>query len=467
MRNKIFAWLLLAALCVALFGCTQPQQNTEPMSSATEKNPTEGIGESQTPATQPPTEAPTEAPAEPFRVGDIYITTEGALSEEYQQAKIRVDFGKDSIAEQTVRIKHRGNLSLKYADKKSYNIKFEEKVSFLGMEQGKKWSLLADPFDKSLLRPILAMEYAHSIGIKVTSQTRLCRVWLDGKYQGVYTALEPVDDGKRGIDIDLKNGDFLFERNFNPTRVEEDITYFTTSANMRFEVNAPETPTADELKHIVATVNAMEAAIKTKDFAQYSKVIDVASFVNFYIFQELIKDVDFGHFSTRYYVKNGILYAGPPWDLDLSMGNLTKNHWEDTYMEYHNLSGYGDGSGDSTHSFWANEKDFYRWLCQDEAFMKLVAKRWAEVKAMTDNLVQANELGLSRIDWYLENAGEILESNYTKEGAGWPLSYKLVSLEYDEPAKDYVGNVEILRNWLIRRIAWLDNAFSSNDMSSN
>jgi hypothetical protein len=236
---------------------------------------------------------------------------------------------------------------------------------------------------------------------------------------------------------------------------------------MRFELNAPEVPTDAQLKQIVATVNALESTIRAKDFAQYSKVINVESFVNFYIFQELIKDVDFGHFSTRYYVKDGILYAGPPWDLDLSMGNLTKNHWEDTYMEYHNMSGYGDGSGDSTHGLWADKKDFYRWLCQDEAFMQLVAKRWAEVKAMTDNLVQANELGLSRIDWYLENAGEILESNYTKEGAGWPLSYKLVSLEYDEPAKDYVGNVEILRNWLTRRIAWLDSAFSSDNINSN
>ena len=191
------------------------------------------------------------------------------------------------------------------------------------------------------------------------------------------------------------------------------------------------------------------------------------SFVNFYIFQELIKDVDFGHFSTRYYVKDGILYAGPPWDLDLSMGNLTKDHWEDTYKKYHNMPGYGDGSEDSTHGFWGNEKDFYRWLCKDEAFMKLVVKRWAEVKSMTDNLVRANELGLSRIDWYLENAGEILESNYTSEGAGWPLHCKLVNLEYDEPAKDYVGNVEILRNWLIGRINWLDNAFLSNSMTSD
>lgn len=470
MGRKISAGLLLVAICCSFFGCVSHQENTDPSWSETEPASVGGVTQNSTqettvPPTEPPTEPVTEASAELFCVGDIYISSEASLTGEYQQASVRIDFGEDSLQEQTVRIKHRGNLSQKYADKKSYNIKFEDKVSLLGMEEGKKWSLLADPFDKSLLRPILAFEYARAIGIDVASQARLCRVWLDGVYQGVYTALEPVDDGKRGIDIDLENGDFLLERNFNSNRYEEGVTYITTSYGMRFEINAPEIPTDAQLAQIKDTVNALEAVIQTKNLEQYSKVIDVESFVNFYIFQELVKDVDFGHFSTRYYVKDGVLYAGPPWDLDLSMGNLTRNHDEVTYKEYHNLSGYGDGSGDSTHGFWANEKDFYRWLCQDEAFMELVARRWAQMKPMTDNLVQANELGLSRIDWYLENAGEILESNYTPEGAGWPLSYKLVNLEYDEPAKDYIGNVEILRNWLIGRIAWLDSAFFSDNIN--
>lgn len=467
MRRKIFAGLLLVVLGISMFGCAFHQEDSTSIPSETEM-PTDAGGETQSSTqapTEPPTEPVTETPVEPFRVGDVYITSTTSLTEEYQQATLRIDFGKNSLQEQTVRIKHRGNSTQKYADKKSFNIKFEEKISFLGMEKGKKWCLLADPFDKTLLRPILACDYAYSIGIDVTSQAKLCRVWLNGKYLGVYTAMEPVDDGKRGVDINLENGDFLFERNFNDNRTEEGITYFSTSYGMRFELNAPEIPTDAQLAQIKDKVNALETVIKTKDFAQYSKVINVESFVNFYIFQELVKDIDFGHFSTRYYVKDGILYAGPPWDLDLSMGNLTQNHWEENYKEYHNMSGYGDGSGDSTHGFWCNEKDFYRWLCRDEQFMKLVVKRWAEMKPMTDNLVQANELGLSRIDWYMENAREILESNYSEEGAGWPISYKLISLEYDEPAKNYIGNVEILRNWLIDRIAWLDEAFSSYNIN--
>ena len=45
--------------------------------------------------------------------------------------------------------------------------------------------------------------------------------------------------------------------------------------------------------------------------------------INYYIFQEVIKDVDFGNLSTRYYCQDGKLHAGPPWDMDLTWGNIS------------------------------------------------------------------------------------------------------------------------------------------------
>jgi hypothetical protein len=135
------------------------------------------------------------------------------------------------------------------------------------MEEGKKWSLLADPFDKSLLRPILAMEYAQALGIPFTSQVRLCRVWLNGKYRGVYTAVEPVDVKENRVEIDLDAGDFLFERNYNDIREEEGITYFKTNYGLRFELNEPEVPTAEQLDG--AWQNAMTLLKKIGGNAAY------------------------------------------------------------------------------------------------------------------------------------------------------------------------------------------------------
>ena len=454
--KKTISLICLLALLASLAGCTtvplepvtQPSQ-TLPSTQATQ--PSQPTVPTQ--ATVPPTE--TTQPVETaFTVGDVYITADHELSGEYSEASVRVEMEGHSLPEQKVTIKHRGNLSQQYASKKSYNIKFKEKVSLFGMEEGKKWSLLADPFDKSLLRPILAMEYAQALGIPFTSQVRLCRVWLNGKYRGVYTAIEPVDVKTNRVEIDLDAGDFLFERNYNDIREEEGVTYFKTNYGLRFELNEPEVPTQEQLDAVKTTLNAIEAAIRTLDHTQYGRYINIDSFVNFYILHEVCKDVDFGHFSTRYYVSGGVLFAGPPWDFDLSMGNVSETYGEKVYKRYHNQGEYGNGSGDSTQNLWNTDKDFYRWLCQDPWFMEQVKLRWQEVRLMTENLATENALGISRIDFYLEKAGDILESNYSE--AGWSVSSQGVNLAYDTPAKTYLGNVDILRQWLQKRIAWLD-----------
>lgn len=456
--------VILVCLAVLLLsGCAIQTPPTSLPDVTTEPTETFDTAPTQTVPTQEPTQeptAPTETePEDPgYQLGELYITTEKSLSDEYTQAQVRVEYPGFDLPEQTVRIKFRGNLT-KYADKKSYNVKFEEKTALFGMESSKKWCLLADPFDKSLLRPTVGFDYATALGIQYTSQTKLCKLWLDGKYMGIYTAVEPVGEGKTKVDIDLDAGDFLFERNYNTARTEEDVTYFRTAYGLRFELNEPEEPTDEQFKQVVATISKIEKAIQTLDHTQYEQYVDIDSFVDFYIFNEVIKDVDFGHFSTRYYVKDGVLYAGPPWDLDMSMGNLSTSHSEKTYHQYHNTNGYGNGSGDSTQGLWCNEKDFYRWLCQDAYFMDLVRSRWAEVKPITENLVRENELGQSRIDYYIQQIGDALQSNYSE--AGWSLTQLGSALEYNAPAKDYLGNVELLRQWLSGRIDWLDSQWSA------
>lgn len=411
--------------------------------------------ETEMPTETQPTE--TESAENMSTIGELHIITSGSLSKEYTHAQAWVEYPGMDLEQQTIRIKYRGNSSLS-AEKKSYNIKFQECVSLFGMDAGKKWCLLADPFDKSLLRPTIGFEYAQTIGIPYTSQTRLCNLWVDGTYMGVYTAVEPVDMGEDLVDIQEDNGDFLIERNFNTARTEDGVSYFHTAGGMRFELNVPESPTSAQLQQITATVSTIEAALRSLDHTQYEKYVDLDSFVDLYIFHEVVKDIDFGRYSTRYYMKDGMLYAGPIWDLDLSMGNVSQTHWEAIYKRYHNTGGNGDGSGDSTRGFWCNSKDFYRWLCQDEFFMELVRERWNELKPVTLNLVYDNEWGENRIDWYLNQYGQALEENYLE--AGWSVNVPESSYEYGTPADDHCGNVELLRQWLIKRIDWLDSQWA-------
>ena len=196
----------------------------------------------------------------------------------------------------------------------------------------------------------------------------------------------------------------------------------------------------------------------------YQEVIDVDSFVNFFIFHELIKDVDFGEFSTRYYIKDGKLYAGPPWDVDLSMGNVSQFYSESKYDRYHNkpavgtLPGYGTQSGDSTEALWVLN-NYYQLLVQDTYFRDRVRARWQEMKSVTDNLVMDNELGTSLMDRYLEVYGEDLRTNYSADGANWQIAIQEGAYADQSVGLTYEENVEELRTWLEKRIAWLDTQF--------
>lgn len=458
MKKTVFAAMILL-FALLLCCCTRTDVPTEP--------PTTPPTTQTDPPTDPPTEPPTDPPTEPTEpepelpaMGTVNITTLGAITDEYSDALVSVQWDTGVIEEQTVQIRHRGVTSMT-APKKSYNIKFSGKVSLFGMDSGKKWSLLGNHFDKSLLRIMVGFDLAASMEIPYASQVRLCKVFLDGNYMGIYTAIEPVDAKKGRVEIDTDNGDFIIERNV--FREEAGVHYIKTDGGLRFEMSDPDVMEPEQVSACLALLNSMEAAIRTLDHTQYEQVIDVQSFVDFYVFHELIKDIDFGRFSTRYYVSGGILHAGPPWDVDFSMGNISGVYWETVYKRYSNTDGYGDGSGDSTHGLWVNTKDFYQWLCQDPWFMDQVIARYRQLQPVLENLYAENELGISRIDLYLQYYGPELESNYAPDGAGWDVSKPFTAQEYHAPAADYPGNVELLRSWLSRRVAWLNSLWLVED----
>ena len=462
--------------------------------------------------------------AELPEMGEIHLQIADDPGDEYQAGWCTVNWTSDdgvapdeldddaacgsaeNVAQVTlpVEIKLRGN-STREVDKKAYTIKFEVDESLLGMEPGRKWALVSNPFDKSLLRPAVGLTYAKALGIEYTPDFRLCKVWLNGDYMGVYTAMEPIEAGEGRVEIEavaggegLGKSDFLLERNLG--RSEDDVTYIDSSLGMRFEFNEPEEPGEAQVRQCYEMLAAAEEAICSGDHRQYATLIDVDSFVNFYVFQELIKDVDFGEYSTRYYFEDGILHAGPPWDLDLTMGNVSADKEEFKFASYNNVDGAGDTErlisggvglhslsgageaafGDSAYGMWAAYGDYYYWLCRDPWFVELVQQRWLAVREITENLAVDNELGENLIDRYLavyeeELAGNFHDGSFADEmpadgmstgsvnvdivDSSWSVNEPAHMSEWQEPADDYAGNVELLRIWLLKRVHYLDSQF--------
>jgi len=392
-----------------------------------------------------------------YKQGDIprvYIKTSGGqgwVDWDYRDCDIVIVSAEDEkykVTEGSAEISLRGN-STAGAPKQPFNIRFEDKVSVLGMDKGRRWAFLANLYDKSLMRNYIAHHLGERMGLPYTSKCRYVDVYIDGIYKGNYTVQEPVTDGSGRVDIDTSNFEYIFEIDMNRNGC---VFYINKpKVGQRFGVVRPETVTDDDKAVVKGFFEEMENALLTHDMAEYSKYIDVDSFVNFYIHSEITKSIDVYDFSTKYFLKDGLLYAGPIWDYDLAMGNVSHTCAEEKYYIYCNNPGYGTGSGDTADGVWMDNYWFHE-LLQDPEFVSLVVKRFEEIYPVLENLYQDNEIGQNVIDWLMDNYGASFHRNYDE--AGWDIDRQYSGLAKNEQLP-FLEEVEWLREWLRRRVEFV------------
>lgn len=361
------------------------------------------------------------------------------------------------VYDDSAKIKVRGN-STALAQKKPYNIKFSSKENLCGMGKSKKWALIANAYDKSLVRNKIALDLGLAMGLSYTSSTQFVDVWVDGVFKGSFMLTENIDVGKNRVDIDTETGDDVLLE-LEAHREESDVTYIRTSKyGVRFAVNDPEIPTDAQLSAIKSKLSTVESALSSGNWTRVSSALDIDSFVNFYIMSEFTKQVDFNFSSTRFYFKSGKLYAGPGWDYDLAMGNVGARMYDD-YILYNN-EGVGTKTGNSWEGIWCTKMKWFERLLTYSQFKAAVKARFAEVVPILINTFEANELGESRIDKMLSEDGASFARNYevwdiTKDDVSDALAVART------PDATFEENVEYLRTWLKNRYEYLNGVFSA------
>ena len=85
----------------------------------------------------------------------------------------------ETIRDDASTIKIRGN-STSSGHKKPFNIKFSEKTDVLGMGKNKKWSLLSNCYDKTLIRNLVVFDVAKELGVPYTPDYKVVDVYVDG-----------------------------------------------------------------------------------------------------------------------------------------------------------------------------------------------------------------------------------------------------------------------------------------------
>lgn len=339
--------------------------------------------------------------------------------EPYVDGRISVIAGKNKMncltdtpqLSSAMRIKRRGNSSMLY-EKAQWMVKLvtesgqDNDVDVLGMGMEHEWILNGSMFDKSLLRNYLAYSIASEF-MPYTPDNQYCEVILkDGDqytYQGVYLLGESIKQGPDRVNIaEYKKGEVINSYLVRRDRFEEDVNILDTYGLQNgcykeyLELRYPSTLKADEtiIQYAQMDISAMEKVLYSEEpevFSTYPEVLDVDSFVDYFLFNEFFGSYDSGNFSTYFYKDvGGKITMGPVWDYDGTMDNYKKAEMDMPDLAF-------------------QTKPWFDRLCKDEHFIKQLEKRYVELRrtSLSENHVieKIDEIvaylgGAQERDWY-------------------------------------------------------------------
>ena len=239
--------------------------------------------------------------------------------------------------------KGRGNSSWVYYEKKGYQIKFDKKTSVLGMAKAKKWVLLANASDDSMMRNKLAFDLAEQLGMTYVPDGEYVDLWINGDYRGTYLVCEKAEIGGSRLDLNDPKG-ILMEA--DEGFYEEESIWIKNNGTGRYFA-LKESVTEDDPALLQEAVKDFDEALDA--FVEYltitpngdvtldalSKYIDVDSFLQYYLVNEYTLNRE-SVSSSFYWYKDGsgdVLHLGPVWDFDTCMGNDLNT--EDSSQKYH------------------------------------------------------------------------------------------------------------------------------------
>lgn len=368
----------------------------------------------------------------------VYIYTEGGVpidsKEEYRKGKVSLKGGRDFVdmPSSEMKIRGRGNSTWWVSDKKPYQLKFSEKTEFLEMPKDKKWIFLAEFSDKSLIRNKIAFEMGHLSQLDWTPQSTYAEVIVNDEYVGTYNISQKVEESDNRVAI----GDtgYLLEID-QLGRLDPDDVYFETN---KFLINIKEPKLeygSDEYKYVKEFLNEFENVLMGDDFTDpelgYTKYIDVDSFIDWYLISEISKNQDSRDFSSIFLnlIPGEKIKMGPIWDFDLAFGNV--NYSECEFPE----------------GFWVKHHHWYQRLFEDPVFKNKVKERFTYFRNNQNSIIEKIDSFALQLQWaqYENDKKWNLFGRYV-----WPNP-----VFYDTHKEE----VEHLKDWYIKRMDWLDDAF--------
>ena len=365
--------------------------------------------------------------------GNVNITSKEEYVEDALMTILQTDIS-DEFCE-LMDMKGRGN-STWNAPKKPYAIKFSKKKSLLDLPEDKSWVLLANYYDATLLRNDLAFYIGNEMSIlDWTPHYQHVDLMLNGQYKGIYQLGEKVKISKKRVNV----GDDGFLLEVDAKAAEDEITFHVTHIGQPINIKDPDVEVgSDDYNYIVDFMAQADAALFSDDYLDesvgYKQYIDMDSFVEWYLINEISKNSD-AKFYTSCYMnlkRGGKLKMGPLWDFDLAFGNYLTELW-------------GNENVNETNDFYIKKN--VAWISrmfQDPVFVTKVKERF--------NYYYTNRQQI--YDHIDANAATIKEKIYEDNKMWGTICDK--SATEDEVKTIYQEKVDYLKNWIETRMVWLN-----------
>lgn len=388
-------------------------------------------------------------------------------------------------------IRLRGNGSLE-AIKKPYRLKFNDKQSLLGLNDGakiKSWVLLAEFYDYSMMRNATAFTLGNDLmngkGY-YSSDFQHVNLYVNGIFNGVYVLCEQQQVNKNRVDIyeadedeeTLEIGYLLEMDNYGDDYPFEvgNTTYTATDSNGSSQIIPTRTYSIksdiyslEQQKYISKYMNSVYSIlynavclnkyyeldenfdlVESKHIDAYStinEVIDLDSLMRSYILEEIMKDIDVGFSSYYMFVdfskdsKFNKLTFGAPWDFDWSGGN------PGTMFNYN----YGTSNGNYNSLFTDHMNPWLFLLSKLNNFDSLIKEYWnllVESDVFVNAINQVNDIAIT------------YKNDFNKNFQKWDVLGTSQHVYHNYDAYSVTSHLDAAKkfsSWLKDRVDYLDS----------
>lgn len=319
-------------------------------------------------------------------------------------------------------IRGRGNVTWTYP-KRPYAIKLEKKAEILGMPAHKRWVLLANWMDRTLMRNDVAFFISKQTGLAWTPRGQFVELVLNGQHMGNFYLCEQIKVDINRVNIkemkasdtsgDALTGGYLIEVD---THFDETNRFRSAIRDLPYIIKEPDDDALqpEQFAYIQDYINGLEVKLYADnwlDRREYESYVDLPSFVDWLFVEELARNLDAWAPNSLYMYKDrlGKLTAGPVWDFDYST------------FSYH------VGWNDSV----TRNAVYYDRLFLDPVFIELLKERWNAFKPLFNTVPD-----------YIDSMAELLRVSNGINISMWPIS----TTENGDETLDYQDAIRKMRS---------------------